>query len=361
MAKYAKPIKFDKEIVYDTILIHMASEFEALEAQAREIEQRAVQGDFPSWASEAGNIAQRAGQLAQLIRELKGPEYFVEPTSSEASTGAESTVGQATGQKSIIPNFYIKKPVEDLTLPSPDQLVSTSREQLKAHFGIDVEVPTPPVALFETLEAFALRKIRNFDEVFYLPAMRLDKGHKFWRGNKVKPEDYFWNQIKEGNYPAHSAELEAGWYIGDRRGKPQYNNGQQMYEDDYLAPLMVALRSAGKVERYGRVPEGSRFWVSPREIEDVILPAFKDMSGAQGIVRNRRHMTFNVWGNMAHPEWGITTTWEWFGDPAYAGAYRLIGGHSDVGGLAYVYSNPVDYRYGHTAFSPEVFFPSQAK
>ncbi len=296
--------------------------------------------------------------LASEERAIGGPETVI-PVASPIVEQPTKEVKAPFGEMPV--NVYVIKPVEGLALPSADQLVTTSRTELKSHFGIDVEVPTPPAELFQTLEAFAERGIRNFDEVFYLPGIRLDKGHKFFKGrDKVKPEDYFWDQIKNGNYPAQNADLEAGWYIGDKRGKPQYDNGQQMYEDDYLAPLMEVLRSAGKVKRYENVPADSRFRVSPREIEDVILPTFKEMSGAEGVVRNRRYMEFNVRGNMAHFEWGKTNTWEWFNDPAYPGAGRLLGGRSGGGGLAHVDSDRVFYRGDDLAFSPVVAFPSKA-
>lgn len=298
--------------------------------------------------------------LAAEERAIGGPETVVpvEKIISEQSAVESAKTSEAFKMPA---NVYVIKSVEGLTLPKSDQLVTASTKELKDYFGINIEVPTPPVALFETLEAFAKRGIERFDEVYYLKGMRFDKNDKFWQSRgRVKPEDYFWEQIKNNNYPPQVAELEEGWYIGDRRGKPQYDNGQQMYEDDYLAPLMEVLRSAGKIEKYGRVPAGSRFVTSPREIEDVILPTFKEMSGAQGIVRMRRYIEFNVRGNIAYPEWGKTNTWEWFADPAYQGASRLLGGGSGRGGLASVVSDDVDDRRDDAAFSPVIFFPSKA-
>lgn len=62
----------------------MAAEFEKLQALAREIEERVGQGGYPAWAAQAGDITRKAGQLAQKIRELHGPEYFIEPETSQS-------------------------------------------------------------------------------------------------------------------------------------------------------------------------------------------------------------------------------------------------------------------------------------
>lgn len=141
-----------------------------------------------------------------------------------------------------------------------------------------------------------------------------------------------------------------------------YADGQQSYEeDDYMEPLMAFLRGANKIKRYRHVPDYSRFGASPEEIERIILPEFAARSEARGIVRNRRYIEYNVWGNMAHPEWGKTNTWEWFGDSVFQSAYRLVGGVSDDGGLAYVHYFRADDRYGNTGFSPVVYFPSKPR
>ncbi|MBI2034933.1 MAG: hypothetical protein HYT11_04340 [Candidatus Levybacteria bacterium] len=279
------------------------------------------------------------------------------------ATEASTAVPQTT------PNFYIKRPVEALVLPSADRLVISARAELKTAFGRDFEIPQPPADLFETIEGFAERGITGFDETYYFPRLQLTEGDQLWKGrDRVKPEDYFWQQINNGSFSSDVARLEEGWYIGDRRGKPMYDNGQQRYgEDDYMEPLMAYLRDSNRIQKddyvpdnsqYDYVPDNSRFGASPREIEEVILPEFAVMSGARGVVRNRKYIEFNVRGNMAHPQWGQTDIWEWFGDPVFRGTERLVGGSSHDGGLANVRCYPVDYRGGGGSFSPEVFFPS---
>lgn len=261
-----------------------------------------------------------------------------------------------------IPDFYIKRPVEGLVLSSADQLVTSASAELKAKFARDFEVPEPSQDLFETLKNFEERGIRRFDEVYYQPGLQLAENDKFWEGRGiVKPESYFWQQIKNGNIPQEAAMLEEGWYIGDRRGKPGYNGGRQRYgEDDYMESLMAYLRGSNRIQKYRGGLDYSRFGASPQEIEGIILPEFAVRSDAKGIVRNRRYMELCVRGNIAHPEYGKTDTWEWFGDPAFRGASRLFGGSSvGGGGLALVFGGSVGLRRGDAGFSPVVAFPSK--
>lgn len=270
---------------------------------------------------------------------------------------------EAPQESSQIPNFYIKKPVEGLVLRSADQLVVSASAELKAAFRRDFEVPNPPDDLFATLQNFAERGIKGFDEVYYQPRLQLTENDEFWKGRGiVKPEPYFWQQIKNGDFRQEAAMLEEGWYIGDRRGKPMYAYRQQRYgEDDYIEPLMTYLRATNRIQKYSILPDYSRFGASPQEIEGVILPEFAERSEARGGVRNRRYMEFNVRGNIAHPEYGQTNTWEWFGDSAFRGSRRLFGGLSGRGGLALVFDDSVDGRDTGTGFSPVVFFPSKPR
>lgn len=268
------------------------------------------------------------------------------------------------GNPQMIPDFYIKRPIERLVFPSSDQLITAARRELKDSFGRDFEVSTPPAILFEDLRNFAETGIKGLDKIYYQSGLELTEKDKFWKGKgKVKPDPYFWKQIKNGNFPSEVAMLEEGWFVGDSRVKPMYNNGQQRYEgDDYLEPLMKYLRDSNRIQRESGVPDCSRFGASPTEIEKVISTVFSEMSGAKGIVRNRRYMEANVRNNIDHPEYGQTNTLEWFGDPVFrGGAYRLLGGSSVDGGLAHVGGHPVDWRFDFAGFSLVVAFPSKPR
>jgi len=59
---------------------------------------------------------------------------------------------------------------------------------------------------------------------------------------------------------------------------------------------------------------------------------------------------FNILGNIHHPEWGESNCSEWFSDQYKAGLRRLLGGDSDFGGLAYVYSDDPVNRHGGIGF-----------
>ncbi|TSC86739.1 MAG: hypothetical protein G01um10147_820 [Microgenomates group bacterium Gr01-1014_7] len=243
-------------------------------------------------------------------------------------------------------------------------MVTAAIAEIKSNFGRDWEVPTPPQDLFETLENFAARDITRFDEVYYQPGLQLKENDKFWKASgRVKPGENFWRQVRVGNYPEEATVLIEGWFIGDRRGKSMYDNGKQRYGDnDYMEPVMVALRGASDgIEKHSYVSDYARAGAFPREIEGVILPVFAEASGAKGIVRNRRYIEFNIRGNIAHPEWGQTNTWEWFGDPVFRGDDRLIGGSSSDGGLAHVGDGSVDGRDYDAGFSPVVEFSSKPR
>ena len=241
-------------------------------------------------------------------------------------------------------------------LPSSEQLIKTESETLKRFFGKDIAVPEPPQELFQTLEQMSKLGIAGF-EPHFLPQVSLTEKDKI-PGWKVRPESWFWKQIKDGKIPADAATLQEGWYLVDGRGKPNYDNGQQRYENDYLEPIMADLRKTGKIQRYSSVPDISRFGASPDEMEQVILSEVARITGAKGETTNKRYIEFNIWGNIFHPEWGQTNTLEWFAD-RFGDDYRLYGGVSDFGGLALVHGFWSVHRHDSIAFGPVVRFPSK--
>ena len=243
-------------------------------------------------------------------------------------------------------------------LPSSEHLVIAEKQALSAFFGKDIAVSEPPQELFQTLEQMSKLGITGF-EPHFLPQVSLTEKDKF-PGWKVRPESWFWKQIKDGKISADSATLQAGWYLVDGRQKPNYDNGQQRYENDYLEPIMADLRKTGKIQKYSSVPDISRFGASPDKIEGIILPEVVRITGAKGETSPKRYIELNIWGNMFHPKWGQTNTSEWFADN-FGDSYRLVGGHSDYGGLAHVYGPWSDDRHDHIAFSPVVRFPSKPR
>lgn len=258
----------------------------------------------------------------------------------------------------------LRTPVEAKTaiqelLPFSKQLIRIEREALSAFFGKDIAVPKPPQELFVTLEEMLELGITGF-EPHFLPRVSFTEKSKI-PGWKVRPNPWFWQKIQDGSVSADAATLQKGWYLVDGRQKPNYDNGQQRYKDDYAEPIMQELRETGKIQKCSFVPDISRFGASPDEIEQVILPEIIRITGTKGEISNKRYIEFNIWGNMFHSEWGQTDTSEWFADRLWGGDRRLRGGRSDLGGLARVSGLWSGVRDDDIAFSPVVKFPSSAR
>lgn len=241
------------------------------------------------------------------------------------------------------------------TLPSSEQLIITEKQAFSAFFGKDIAVLKPPAELFQTLKEMLKLGITGF-EPHFLPQVSLAEKDKF-PGWKVRPESWFWQRIKDGKISADATTLQKGWYLVDGRGKPNYDDGQERYENDYAEPIMADLRKKGKIKSCS-VPDTSRFGAIPDEIERVILPEFARAINTKGETTNKRYIEFNVWGNMFHPEWGQTNTLEWFADK-FADAGRLYGGGAGGGGLAFVDDDCFDCRGVGVAFNPVIRFPSK--
>lgn len=233
-------------------------------------------------------------------------------------------------------------------------LVTAESAALQRFFEKEVEVPQPPRELFQTVEALKGRGIARF-EPHYFPTVELHQQDKL-PGWTVKPEPWFWNQVKSGRVASDAPTLRAGWYLVDGRVKPDYYNGQQRYDDDaWFQATIHELRGFGSVKTMRGVVSDSRFGVSPYEVEQVILPEFARTVGTAGVVRTPRVIEFNVLGNIYHPEWGDTNTWEIMNDK-FGGGGRLIGGGSVGGGLAGVSGCWADGRHGGVAFRSLIDF-----
>ncbi|MBI4089169.1 MAG: hypothetical protein HY424_00500 [Candidatus Levybacteria bacterium] len=290
-------------------------------------------------------LARIIAESTKTWRELYGEIAL--PSVVTPASNAVVAVEKVAVETSVTPSLTVE------SLPSVEQLTRIESEALKRFFGKDIVVPKPPQELFQTLETMSKLGF----EPHFLPQVSLTEADKI-PGWKVKPQSWFWQNIKDGKPSADAAVLQEGWYLVDGRGKPNYDNGQQRYEDDYLESIMANLRKTGKIQKYSSVPDSSRFGASPNEIEQVILPEVARKTGAKGNLTNKRYIEFNVWGNMFHPEWGQTDTLEWFADE-FGGGRRLFGGDSGGGGLGYVYDSWSDNRGDSVAFGPVVRFPSK--
>lgn len=230
--------------------------------------------------------------------------------------------------------------------------VDTALEQLV--------VPTPPQELIDTVTRAKELGVTVFDAVF-LTAKELSQDTEF-AGWNVKPGDWYWNQIKRGTIAKDAARLPGAWVLVDRTPKPNYDGGKQLYEDDPFGPLLKGLREEGRIQvpsGYEHVPATSRFAISADELEQAVFPEIAKFLGVEGIaeVRKPKGIEFNVLGNLRYPQLGETDTWEWF-DDKFGGDRRLVGGDSDVGGLASVDRFWSGYHYDFVGFRPLIVFPS---
>lgn len=175
-----------------------------------------------------------------------------------------------------------------------------------------------------------------------------------------KPEGWYWEQIKSGKVSQDAPKLPNSWVLVDKTQKPDYNNGKQLHDKDPFGPLLKQLRKDKKIQAMKGIPDTSRFGISHDELTQVILPEIAKILGVEAsAVRLPREIEFNVIGNLKHPEWGKTNTWEWF-DDNFGDDGRLIGGGSDRGGLACVGYDWSDRHFGSVAFRPLVVVSPKA-
>ena len=239
-----------------------------------------------------------------------------------------------------------------------EQLVASENRAWRSFLGKDTIVPTPPQEL-----SVAMLKAKEIGwtqaEAHFFPKIEFEQDSNF-PGWTVKPEEWYWQQIKTGTVAKDAATLEEGWIIIDGSQKPQYKDGKQMYENDPFTLLLTQLRKEGKIQvpDWCRdIPKASRFGVSDDELRGSVNPANANLLGVQPEeqVRVPKEIEFNVLGNLYHPEWGKTNTWEWLEDK-FEDGNRLIGGNSDSGGLARVNGHASDNRDNFLGFRPLVVF-----
>lgn len=91
-----------------------------------------------------------------IFPEDKPVEEAVNPFDEPVELQEDTQSGSATEQKALtLPNFYIRK--SRLVLPSAKELIVAAR----VDYGKDIEIPTPPDDLFETLENLAKKMLED--------------------------------------------------------------------------------------------------------------------------------------------------------------------------------------------------------
>lgn len=174
--------------------------------------------------------------------------------------------------------------------------------------------------------------------------------------NWVKPEKWFYNQIKSGKISQDAVKLKKGWCIVDFTPSVDYNKGIQVFPNDPLVPLITRLRQEGRIGKYDSTPIGSRFVIINDEWRNVLLPELAKELGFKAEQMNlERAIEFNVIGNLYDKNRGKFNAWEWF-DDRFEDSYRLLGGRRGDGGLASVSGSWSGDRSGSIAGRPLVSF-----
>lgn len=265
------------------------------------------------------------------------------------------------GMASIAESWNLGRNGEKAVLPSAEQLIASEKETWRLFLGKEITTAQPPKELFEAWSRALEQGITSF-EAHFLPKISFKQNSKF-PGWHVKPEDWYWQNIKEGKLAKDAAKLPGIWVLVDGSQKPDYDNGKQLYASDGFSQILLGLRVEGKIdtpESYKHVPASSRFAVTPDERKAHFDKALASLIGVNSsCVRITREIEFNVLGNLYHPEWGQTSTLEWFAD-AFGDSRRLYGGHRDDGGLADVNCSWSDDRNDGIGFRPLVTFPSKS-
>lgn len=190
-------------------------------------------------------------------------------------------------------------------------------------------------------------------EPYHLSGVTLTKDSEV-HGWDRKPEDWYWDQIQNGNVGKDAVTLPNSWILIDKTQKPDYKDGKQMYEKDPLGSIISRLRKEGKIQKVKGIPDASRFRISHDELTQTALPEIANLLGVEASdVRLPKAIEFNVIGNFKHPEWGKTNTWEWF-DDSFGDGRRLVGGRSGFGGLTLVSYRWSDAHGDRIAFRPLV-------
>lgn len=244
-------------------------------------------------------------------------------------------------------------------LPTSEQLVASESEAWKQFLGNEINIPETPQQLFEAARLAIEHGITSF-EAHFLPKLELKQNSKF-PGWHTKPEEWYWQKIKEGKVAKNAARLSGAWILVDGTQKPNYDDGKQLYENDGFGQILLRLREEGRIEvpsSYSHVPRTSRFAVTPIERETHFNQALAEVLNiGKEKVRITREIEFNIIGNIHHPEWGQTNTLEWF-DDIFGDGYRLYGGDSGDGGLAGVRYDGRVGRDGGIGFRPLAVFSS---
>ena len=232
-----------------------------------------------------------------------------------------------------------------------DEIRAQARRKLKKFFGRLQVDPVPGVWTPEFLENAAKY---NMHPVYFIDLVLA----KDWSlKNYTKQESWLYEKIREGKISADAVTLKRRWCLADFSVGVDYPYGSQVFPNDPWAPIIEKLRRDLRViGKYDNTPCGSRFAITPKEWDDVVLAY---MASALRVTRAQtcleRAGEFNFIGNVYDSNRGRFNMWEWFED-VFEDSRRLCCGDRRYGGLAGVCYYSSDYRDDSIAGRPLVGF-----
>lgn len=232
---------------------------------------------------------------------------------------------------------------KEIDLASPEQLV---QRESKA-WGKDIFLP--PQALFDVWKGLVRRGVTIFEP----------------------------HAIVDGD--------QTYWILIEGTPRPNFNNGQQLYEKDPWAEVLKVLRpdkgkkkipqyeittkwgegehSSETVEKV-EIPQESRFGITRTELYGTVLPAIAVgfLNGSNVKPRTPTMNEYQMIGKLFHPEWAQVDTREFLHDHVNKGSmsHHLVSVDSSAGGFANVSIEWDEFRSEKIGFRVVIPFPAKA-
>lgn len=254
-----------------------------------------------------------------------------------------------------------------------ERLVESQRKAISDFFGLPIppEIPVPPDQLFDVAERIRQEKL-FIVAPFYLPKCRLVEAANF-PGMKWPLNRLIYQAVRLGKMNQDAEGLPGEWILIDVTKRPNYDDGRQMYPDTHrFKDILAALREQGRIQEspdyidyvpYHDVPKDSRFAVSADEVDGRKGFVAKEVAAILGLnakqIITPAYSVFNYIGNLAHPEFGQATTWEWFSNRGYG--LRLHGGSSYLNGLSDLVGSSAFSHRDVIGFRLQIRFPSKKR
>lgn len=229
-----------------------------------------------------------------------------------------------------------------------DLLREREATKLSAFFGETVVVPRAPQLLWKTLETLKSKRITIFSP-HYLPAKKFEEKSEY-PGWHTRPQEWFWEQIEEGELSADSANLPGVWVLVDHsvlQRDPFGNILGKLFERRYRKSEFPTLDHWDP-----------RLNISAHDLDRMVFPALRsrfELEGDKVEVRSPRAIEFNFLGNLHHPEFANSPHSIWLEDPHLSGS-RLVSGNANRGGLTGIDWRRPDLRYDVVGFRPMIVF-----